>query len=239
VEKELSVPVASPSRTVREAASPMDLELFAHIEANLYTAVVSDSLDEMGYRDQAMRKDFRPLDPAFRCAGWARTIQCMDVFEIPDDPYGLEIEAIDSLLPGEIAVVSTGDSERNAPWGELLSTASQARGARGAIIGGLVRDVQKIQELKFPVFATGIKPVDSMGRGVVTDYNVPIECGEVSVWPGDLVFADFDGVVVVPAAVVTEVIARATDKVTRENHSRDELKNGSYLADVYKKYGVL
>ncbi|WP_202901722.1 RraA family protein [Bryobacter aggregatus] len=237
MEKELVT--TSPSRIVREAASAKDLELFAHIEAKLYTAVVSDSLDEMGYRDQAMRKDFRPLDPTFRCAGWARTVQCMDVFEIPEDPYGLEIEAIDSLLPGEVVVVSTGDSERNAPWGELLSTASKARGARGAIIGGLVRDVIKIQELKFPVFATGIKPVDSMGRGVVTDYNVPIECGEISVWPGDLVFADFDGVVVVPAAIVSEVITRATDKMNRENHSRDELMRGLYLADVYKKYGVL
>jgi regulator of RNase E activity RraA len=237
VEKETVV--TSPSRIVRQAASPEDLELFAHVEAKLYTAVVSDSLDEMGYRDQAMRKDFRPLDPSFRCVGWARTIQCVDVFEIPDDPYGLEIEAIDSLLQGEIAVVSTGDSERNAPWGELLSTASKARGARGAIIGGLVRDVVKIQELKFPVFATGIKPVDSMGRGIVTDYNVPVECGEVSVWPGDLVFADFDGVVVVPANLVSEVISRATDKVTRENHSREELMRGAYLADVYKKYGVL
>lgn len=239
MERQSTEPIASPSRIIRQPASAKDLELFAHIEANLYTAVVSDSLDEMGYRDQAMRKDFRPLDPSFRCAGWARTVQCKDVFEIPDDPYGLEIEAIDSLLPGEIAVVSTNDSERNAPWGELLSTASKARGARGAIIGGLVRDVNKIRELRFPVFATGIKPVDSMGRGVVTDYNVPIECGDVSVWPGDLVFADFDGVVVIPAAVVTEVIARATDKVTRENHSRDELMRGAYLADVYKKYGVL
>lgn len=239
MERNLVAPVASPGRIIRQAASEKDLLFFAHIESNLYTAVVSDSLDEMGYRNQAMRKDFRPLDPSFRCAGWARTIQCQDVFEIPEDPYGLEIEAIDSLLPGEIAVVSTNDSERNAPWGELLSTASKVRGARGAIIGGMVRDVKKIQELQFPVFATGIKPVDSMGRGVVTDYNVPIECGEVTVVPGDLVFADIDGVVVVPASVVEEVIARATDKVTRENHSRSELLAGAYLADVYKKYGVL
>ena len=239
MENESSVHVAAHARSVRGPATEEDIKLFKHIEQNLYTAVISDALDDVGYRDQAMRKDFRPLHPEFRCAGWARTILCQDVFEIPEDPYGVEIEAVDSLQMGEVAVVATGDSERNAPWGELLSTASQARGARGAIIGGMVRDVQKIIQLNFPVFATGIKPVDSKGRGLVVDYNVPVECGGVSVWPGDLVVADHDGVVVVPSSAVTEVIAQATDKVMRENNSRKELMQGSYLADVYRKYGVL
>lgn len=226
-------------RCDRQPASPHDLELFTHIEKNLYTAVISDTLDEIGRRDQAMRKEFRPLSPGFRLAGWARTIQCVDVFEIPEDPYSLEIEAVDSLLAGEIAVVSTGDSERNAPWGELLSTASRARGARGAVIGGLVRDVQSILKLDFPVFATGIKPVDSKGRGIVVDYNVPVECGGVLVNPGDLIVGDCDGVVVVPSEIVSQVITAATEKTTRENHSRRELLAGAYLADVYRKYGVL
>jgi len=146
---------------------------------------------------------------------------------------------VDSLLPGEVAVVGTQKSLRNAPWGELLSTAARGRGARGAIIDGLVRDVQKIEELGFPVFATGIKPVDSLGRGVVTAYNVPVECGEVLVNPGDFVFADFDGVVVIPQTAVNEVIHLASEKVRRENSSRSELMQGAYLRDVYKKYGVL
>lgn len=231
---------ASPNdRVLRQPATSKEMQWFDHIENNLYTAVISDSLDELGYRDQAMRKDVRPLARHFRCVGWVRTIVCVDVFDVPDNPYALEIEAIDSLLPGEVAIVTTGDSERNAPWGELLSTAAMTRGARGAIIGGLVRDVQKIIELQFPVFATGIKPVDSKGRGLVVNYNVPAECGGVQVNPGDLVVADYDGVVFVPAQVASEVIAMATDKVTRENHSRDELKAGAYLADVYRKYGVL
>jgi regulator of RNase E activity RraA len=71
------------------------------------------------------------------------------------------------------------------------------------------------------------------------EYNVPIECGEISVSPGDLVFADYDGIVVVPKAIVEEVVRRATDKVTRENQSRMDLANGAYLRDVYQKYGVL
>jgi 4-hydroxy-4-methyl-2-oxoglutarate aldolase len=216
-----------------------DVELFEHIEKNLYTAVLADSLDEMGLREQAMNETIRPLSPDDVFAGWARTISCMDVFHTCENPYEIEIEAVDSLMPGEIAIVATGGSKRNAPWGELLSTAAMSRGARGAVIDGLVRDVKKIQSLGFPVFATGIKPVDSRGRGVVVDYNVPVACGGVVVTPGDLVVADFDGVVVIPIASVSEAVRLATEKITRENHSRAELLNGKLLNDVYRKYGVL
>lgn len=220
-------------------SQPWDLSLCEFAETNLYTAVVSDSMDQLGVRNQAMREHLRPLYAGCKVAGWARTIACSDVYHIPEDPYGIEIEAVDSLLPGEVAVVGTQSSVRNAPWGELLSTAARARGARGAIIDGLVRDVRKIEELGFPVFAAGIKPVDSMGRGMVTAYNVPVECGEVLVHPGDFVFADFDGVVVVPQAIVKEVLELAADKVRRENSSRAELMQGAYLRDVFAKYGVL
>ena len=228
------------STALRNASeTKWDIELCEFAEKNLYTAVVSDSLDQLGIRQQAMREYLRPIHNHCVCAGWARTIACSDVYHVPQDAYDVEIEAVDSLLPGEIAVVGTQKSVRNAPWGELLSTAARARGARGAIIDGLVRDVRKIEEIQFPVFAAGIKPVDSMGRGIVTAYNVPVECGDVMVSPGDFVFADFDGIVAVPGDRVKEVIELATDKVQRENNSRRELKEGNYLRDVYNKYGVL
>ena len=219
--------------------SSNNIGLCEFAEQHLYTAVVSDSLDQLGVRHQAMREYLRPLPGAKSMAGWARTIQCADLYHIPENPYGLEIEAVDSLLPGEVAVIGTHQSQRNAPWGELLSTASKARGARGAVVDGLVRDVKKIEELGFPVVAAGIKPVDSMGRGWVTGYNIPVECGEVIVHPGDFVFADIDGVVVVPKAMVKEVLDLAADKVKRETSSRDELMRGAYLRDVFAKYGVL
>lgn len=223
----------------RLPATPSDIELFAGIEQNLYTAVIADSLDALGYRQQAMREELRPLFPDCRFAGWARTVACVDVYHIPENPYAKEIEAVDSILSGEVVIVSTAESKRNAPWGELLSTAARARGARGAVIDGLVRDVKKIEAIGFPVFARGIKPVDSQGRGIVIDYNVPVECGGVLVNPGDLIFADYDGVMVIPAEVVPETIRLATEKVARENHTREELMQGAYLRDVYEKYGVL
>lgn len=231
-------PATTPAGTSRNAR-PEDIELFDYISTRLYTAVLSDALDELGFRDQVMREYLQGLDPNSVFAGWARTIWCMDVFEESEDPYRLEIEAIDSLLPGEVAVVGTGQSKRNAPWGELLSTAAKARGARGAVVDGLVRDVNKINTLGFPVVAAGVKPVDSRGRGEVVAYNIAVECAGVVVHPGDLVVSDRDGVVVVPAAAVQQTVRLATDKVSRENSSREELMQGQYLRDVYKKYGVL
>jgi 4-hydroxy-4-methyl-2-oxoglutarate aldolase len=227
------------SRPRGKAALDSDVELFQRMEATLYTAVIADSLDELGEHDCAMREYLRPLAPESKFAGWARTILCQDVFYQPDDPYGLEIEAVDSILPGEVVAVSTGQSIRNAPWGELLSTAARARGARGAVVDGLVRDVKTIQRLGFPVFAAGIKPVDSKGRGLVVDYNVPVQCGGITVKPGDLIFADYDGVVVIPADLLEKTLKLAEEKVTRENHSRRALLEGAYLSNVYAKYGVL
>lgn len=216
-----------------------DIAICEYAEQHLYAAVISDSLDQLGVRAQAMSEYLRPVHANCCVAGFAHTVSCSDLYHFPEDPYGLEIEAVDSLLPGEVAVVGTQKSSRNAPWGELLSTAAKARGARGAIIDGLIRDVKKIEELGFPVFAAGMKPVDSMGRGIVTAHNQPVECGDVIVNPGDFIFADFDGVVVVPAAILKEVLDLASDKVRRENSSRAELMAGAYLRDVYKKYGVL
>ncbi|MCP3774189.1 RraA family protein [Paenibacillus sp. MZ04-78.2] len=216
-----------------------DKPLFDSMCKNLYSAVISDTLDELGYRHQVMREDLTPLSNDWVIAGRAKTMLSVDVHHLPDDPYAQEIAAVDSIKPGEIVIGCTNRSRQNGLWGELLSTASQARGAHGAVVDGLIRDSKKILELDFPVFATGTKPVDSRGRGLVIEYDVPVLCGDVLVHPGDVVFGDRDGVVVIPAAVVDEVVRLAMDKVTRENHTRDELKAGRTLREVYDKYGVL
>ena len=207
----------------------------------LFTSVLSDCLDSAGLMDQALPAHIRPLDEASVMAGRARTAQFMEVdhHETGSNPYELEIALIDSLAADEIPVFACSNPARIAPWGELLSTAAQVRGGRGAVVDGLVRDIRKIEALNFPVFAAGIKPLDSQGRGIVVDYNVPVECGEVLVNPGDLIFADEDGVIVVPSAVVPQVVELATNKVARENGTRDELLKGGYLRDAFKKYGVL
>jgi len=220
-----------------------DDQIRAFMSEHLYVAAVCDILDSLGYREQAMHQRLRPLLPDIRHCGFvgrARTVRWMEIdYVVEDDPYGPEIEAVDALRPGDVIVHSTDHAGSNAPWGELMSTAAMARGAVGCICDSQVRDCVRIIEMGFPVYYAGIRPLDSMGRGKVMAYDVPIRCGEVLVHPGDLIFADYDGIVVVPLAVEGEVLRLAQEIVRKESLTRDELLQGKMLREVYDKYGVL
>ena len=220
---------------------PASPELIAQATSTLYTAVLSDTLDSLGYRQQAMAGSVRPLDDSLTLFGRARTGLFRDVYHVEPDtnPYELEIKLIDDLQEGEIAVMACGASGRIAPWGELLSTASRMRGAAGCVTDGLVRDVRQIRKMEFPVFAGGIAPLDSRGRGMLVAIDEPAECGGVLVTPGDLVFGDVDGLVVIPQSIETEALEQAIAKVTGQNETRDCLLQGMLLAQVYEKYGIL
>lgn len=209
------------------------------LKEKLYVSVVSDVLDTQGFHDQAMAARLRPLTPESRVIGRAHTVLTADVYARPAEPYRLEIEAVDTLKPGDVMVAMTNDSQRTCFWGELLSTAAVARGATGCVIDGHTRDVQRIIAMGFPVFCTGIRPVDSSYRSVVVDYNVPIVCGGVRVAPGDVIFGDFDGIVVIPVAALEQTVELALAKVESENHSREMLARGHLLREVYDKFGVL
>jgi 4-hydroxy-4-methyl-2-oxoglutarate aldolase len=220
-----------------------DQTLFDSIAEDLYVAAVCDILDDMGYRNQAMHHRLRPLLPDMRKCGMigrARTFEWKEVDYIDEDnPYGLEIEAMDSLNHGDVVIHSTDFNGTNAPWGELMSTIAKRKGVAGCVCDSQVRDCIKIIEMNFPVFYAGIRPLDSKGRGLVIGYDVPVQCGGVLVNPGDLIFADFDGIVVVPKGIETEVVQRAKEKVNAENLSRSELLAGRSLGEVYEKYGAL
>jgi regulator of RNase E activity RraA len=211
------------------------------LRRSLFSAVLSDCLDAAGHRGQAMHARIRPLDDSLVLCGRARTGLYMDVYDAPpgENPYELEIRLIDDLRPGEVPMFACGASGRIAPWGELLSTAARARGAAGAVMDGLTRDVRVIREMQFPVFAGGIGPLDSKGRGKVMAIDVPVEVAGVAVAPGDLVFGDADGVVVVPRAVEDAVVAAALAKVRGENATREALARGEKLADVFRRHGIL
>lgn len=210
------------------------------LRARLFSSVLSDCLDACGHRDQALHARIRPLDDALVC-GRARTALYMDVYDAPEgeNPYELEIRLIDDLKPDEVAVFACGASGRIAPWGELLSTAARARGAAGVVMDGLTRDVRAIRDMKFPVFAGGIGPLDSRGRGKVMAIDLPVEVAGARVAPGDLVFGDADGVVVVPRAVEDQVVAAALAKVAGENATREALARGEKLAEVFRRHGIL
>jgi 4-hydroxy-4-methyl-2-oxoglutarate aldolase len=209
------------------------------LRSKLYTSVVSDVLDRQGLFDQAMAARIRPIEPGMRLVGKAHTVLSADVYQRPENPYIKEIGAVDALKPGDVMVAATNGSERTCLWGELLSTAARARGAIGCLIDGHTRDVKRILEMGFPVFCTGFRPVDSSSRSTVIDYGCPVRCGDVLVHPGDIVFADIDGVVVIPQDHLEPTVRMALEKVEGENASREMLEQGFLLREVYDRYGVL
>jgi 4-hydroxy-4-methyl-2-oxoglutarate aldolase len=208
----------------------------------LNAAVLSDTLDSLQLMQQAMKPFMRPLDDTLQLVGRARTGLYMPVYaqREGENPYEVEIALVDDLKPGDVIVLAcNGPTDRIAPWGELLSTASVARGAAGCVTDGLVRDVKQIREMRFPVFCGGIGPLDTKGRARMVERDVPVQCAGVTVRPGDLVFGDVDGLVVIPREVEQEVVARALDKVSGENQSRDALRRGEKLGDVFRRLGIL
>lgn len=220
-----------------------DSELFTFIKGNLYVAAVCDILDELGYRNQAMHQRLRPLLPDPRNCGFigrARTFRWMETdYVLEENPYGLEIEAMDSLGENDVVVHSTDYGGTNAPWGELMSNIAKRNGVAGCVCDSQIRDCVKIMSIGFPVYYAGIRPLDSKGRAIVVAYDVPIRCGEVLVHPGDLIYADFDGIVVIPGRLEHDVFQKAKDKVNLENLSRKELLSGKSLQHVYNKYKTL
>ncbi len=218
----------------------MDLTLH-ELGERLFVSVLSDCLDAVGLRHQALAPRIRPLDEAAVMVGRARTAAFMEVYHVDpgQNAYELEIKLIDSLGPGDIPVFACGNPLRVAPWGELLSTAARARGAVGAVMDGCTRDIKAIRTMGFPVFHGGIAPLDSRGRGRVMAVDIPIECAGVAVASGDLVFGDADGVVVIPRAAEEEVLRLALAKVAGERSTLRDLQAGQSLAEVFARYGVL
>ena len=215
-------------------------EYLDKIQKELNTAVLCDMLDDLGYRHQAMQGNLYPLEEDYKLVGVAHTILAYDVFEQPTQAYATEIEAVDALKPGSIAVC-VNKSCNNGIWGELLTNAAIARGARGAIIDGAIRDITQIKALRdqFMIFTKGRNPLDSKGRCLVAKYDCPIMCDGVKVNPGDLIFGDIDGIVVVPSEVAETAVERAFEKIAGENLVRDALRSGMLLKDAFAKYGIL
>ncbi|MGE0608161.1 MAG: RraA family protein [Pirellulales bacterium] len=209
------------------------------IRESLYSAVVSDVLDALGRPRQSPRVALPPLTLDAVLVGRCRTTLWADMAHADPHPYALELQAVDACQPDDVLIAAAGGSFRSGIWGELLSTAAQNRGCVGAIVDGAVRDVRKMHDMNFAVYARGTCVYDSLNRQRVVDIDVPVEIDGVVFRPGDLVIADRDGVVVVPRELETEAIRNAWAKVHAENVVRDSIRGGMLAQDVFKKYGVL
>src|SRR5580698_6238067 len=212
-----------------------DDELFAIAQHELFTCVVGDIMDKMQLRHQYLPPTIRPLQQDMIVLGRAMPVLSGDVFQekvegsanpLSAKPFGLMLEALDDLRPNEI-YINTGSSPRNALWGELLSTRALKLGARGAVLNGYIRDTRPILDMNFPVFSFGSYGQDAGPRYKVYDFRIPVEIQGVRVNPGDILFGDIDGVLVVPADAETEIFTKALEKARGEKVVRRELEAGS------------
>jgi len=212
--------------------------VFDTIRRELYTPVVGDILDDIGYDHQFLPQPIQPMRESMKLAGRAMPVLMIDVFGKQKQPFGKLTEALDQLKPGEIYLASGGEM-RCAYWGEILTATAKKRGAVGAAVNGYHRDTPKVFEQDWPVFSRGRFAQDSGVRTQVLDYRCPIEVGGVKVEPGDLVVGDLDGVLIVPAEVENEVIRRALEKARGEKLVRNEIEGGMSSTDAFRKYGIL
>ena len=167
------------------------------------------------------------------------TIYFETVTEVPEHPFQLEMELLDDAREGQVIVAQCNAIQLSAFWGGLLANAAVGRRVAGCIADGGVRDYNEIVELGLATFCKGLSPYDSCGRMDGKARDIPIICGGIRVTPGDLMFGDVDGVVVVPQEMAPEVIARAWEKVQGENTVREELRAGASVVETFRKYGVL
>ncbi len=223
-----------------------DNELFDLIRKELFTAVIGDIMDKMGYLNQFLPPQIQALRDDMLIVGRAMTVLEADCFEelnsgknpMLQKPFGLMLEALDDLKENEV-YICTGSSPNYALWGELMSTRAKILGAAGAVVNGYSRDTRGILELNFPTFSYGRYAQDQAPRGKVIDYRCQIEMGGVRINDGDIVVGDLDGVCIVPKLIEREVIEKALDKARGERNVAEAIRGGMSARDSWDKYGIM
>ena len=224
-----------------------DIELFQSARKELFSAVIGDVMDKLGFQHQFLPPAVIPLERSMVVCGRAMTVLEADCFDesvagshnpISARPFGLMLEALDDLKTNEVYICA-GASPSYALWGELMTVRAIKCGAAGAVVDGYSRDTNGVLSLDFPVFSHGSYAQDQGPRGKVLDFRIPIQIGQVRVSPGDIVFGDLDGVCVVPQSAETEIMAAAFDKAHKEKVVRKALEDGLPAKAAFEKYGIL
>lgn len=224
-----------------------DPDLFQSARRELFSAVIGDVMDKLGFQRQFLPPQIVPLERSMIVCGRAMTVLEADCFDesiagshnpISARPFGLMLEALDDLKTDEV-YICTGSSPSYALWGELMSVRATKCGAAGAVVDGYSRDTRGVLALGFPAFSHGSYAQDQGPRGKVLDFRIPIQIGPVRVEPGDIVFGDLDGVCVVPRKAEREILEAAFDKAGKEKVVRKALEEGMPAKAAFEKYGIL
>lgn len=222
-------------------------ELKKLAQTELFTALVGDVLDKMGFIHQFLPQSIKPISPEMIVFGRAMPVLEADFFaeklnesanSFVNKPFGIMFEALDSLQEDEV-YICTGSSLRYALWGGLMSTRAMVLKAGGAVLHGYSRDTNEVLKLGFPMFSMGSYAQDQGPRGKVIDYRIPIEIEKVRINPGDIVYGDLDGVVIVPQEIQDEVFGKALEKARGEKAVLKALQNGMSTVDAFEKFGIM
>ena len=209
------------------------------IKEILYSGIISDVLDGMGYRNQALAGGISPLTDDTVIFGPAFTSIGTTVYSMPENPLVAQCKVVDQLGEDEIYVLVTRGDYNCAVFGELFATAVNARKGAGVLLDGYARDVKALKEMKFPLFYKGRDVRTSKGRCEINECQIPVILDGVTIRPGDYIFGDIDRVIVIPKEVAEEVIRQAAETVEKENEVRTRLLNGSTLQKAYEEIGAI
>lgn len=209
------------------------------LKKNLYSGVLCDVMDSMGYRKQCIGQKIMPLKDNTVIFGPAFTSIATVVYSMPESPLTAQCKVVDQLSEGEIYVLVTRGDYNCAVFGELFATAVKSRKGAGVLLDGYARDLKSIKEMDFPLFYAGRDPRTSKGRAEINECQIPVIMDGVTIRPGDMIFGDIDGVAVIPREISDEVIEKAIETMKSEDKVRESLQSGVSLEEVYAVHGTI
>ena len=206
----------------------------------LFTTNISDAMDRLNIRGNVMSPDIKPVISGMKVCGEAFTVRATRAIKGETlEEYVYFLKHLEKLPTGAVLVIDGKECYDVALWGELSTNWAISKGLGGVVIDGRVRDIPRMASLKFPVFARGSVPTDAVGRVGFTDINKPILCGNVIVKPGDIIFGDMDGVVVIPKSDIKKIVDLAEEIRSLEDKVRERLRSGDSLLTLVREFGVL
>lgn len=209
------------------------------VKNSLYSGILCDVLDGLGYRNQALSNAIYGLTEDTIIFGPAFTSIGTQVYSMPENPLIAQTRVVDQLREGEIYVLVTRGEYNCAVFGELFATAINQRGGAGVLLDAYARDIKALKEMNFPLFYRGKNPKTSKGRCEINECQIPITIDGVTINPGDYIFGDTDGVVVIPREIIDTVLDRAFALIADENLVRTHLLQGDSLEKVYTEIGAI
>ena len=210
-----------------------------YLKKTLYSGILCDVMDQMGYRNQALSNEIFPLEDDTVIFGPAFTSIGTEVYSMPDDPLTAQCKVVDQLSEGEIYVLVTRGNYNCAVFGELFATAVNGRKGAGVLLDGYARDMKALHEMGFPLFFRGKNPKTSKGRCEINECQIPVLIDGVTINPGDYIFGDIDGVVIIPKEIVDQVLSEALATIQKENLVRQKLTDGISLQQAYAEIGAI